>query len=94
MLLDNVLYIYLISVGISNLFVKLFPVEYQEIIPGFYNPTFGCNCSGSVNIVSGHHSDRDTGSLTFLDRIRDFIPHGVLEKQEQGLTTKLSTGSG
>lgn len=62
------------SISISDSPVELLPFENEAVVSWLENTALWGDGSGSVNIVSGHHSHCNTGSLTLANSIWHLQP--------------------
>lgn len=67
------------SFCISDPFVEFFAFHDKEIISRLYDATFEGNWSGSINIVSGHHTDGDTCTLALSYGWWNFITNWIFD---------------
>lgn len=58
-----------LSLFITNPPVKFFAVDAQEVLSRVDDATFDGNGSGSVDVVTSHHSHCDASTLTFTNSI-------------------------
>jgi len=60
------------SIGsLSDSFVELLAVEYDEVVAWFQDATLSSNTAGSVDVVTGYHANRYSRSLTLANSIRN-----------------------
>lgn len=71
-----------IIVGISDEPVELFAFQNKRVVARLDDAAFGSNGSRCVDIVPGDHPDRNSGLLTFPNRLWHFWTHGIFDADD------------
>lgn len=64
-----------LALVVSDLLVELLALQTKEVFVGKDDATLGCDGTGGVNVVSGHHTHRDACTLALGDGFRDLQGH-------------------
>ena len=65
----------------ANPLIEFFALENQEVVSMSQNSTFGGDTPSSVDIVSSHHSNSDSRSLTLADGVWNLHQHPNYQSQ-------------